>query len=180
MKLIGPLMSEHRLIERFVAVLDRETREAGAAKKWASANLPATVDFFRVYADRTHHGKEEDILFRKLGDKPIVPELRRTLTELVAQHNSARKNVTLLAEARSALAQGGQVSWEELTHSIRFLVAFYPAHIIQEERDLFYPALEYFSTPEQDAMLAEFAEFDRKLIHERYEKTVEELEEGTA
>jgi hemerythrin-like domain-containing protein len=29
------------------------------------------VDFIKIYADRTHHGKEEDILFRKFTNKQM-------------------------------------------------------------------------------------------------------------
>jgi hypothetical protein len=34
----------------------------------------------------------------------------------------------------------------------------------------------YFSEEEQQAMLAEFWEFDRKMIHEKYKKVVEQAE----
>jgi hemerythrin-like domain-containing protein len=31
--------------------------------------IDTAVDFIRTYADRCHHGKEEDILFRNLAKK---------------------------------------------------------------------------------------------------------------
>jgi hypothetical protein len=36
--------------------------------------------------------------------------------------------------------------------------------------------MEYFSPQEREAILSEFWEFDRKLIHEKYERVVVELE----
>ncbi len=38
------------------------------------------------------------------------------------------------------------------------------------------PCMEYFSREEQDRMLQEFWEFDRRLIHEKYISVVEQLE----
>ena len=38
------------------------------------------------------------------------------------------------------------------------------------------PVMEYFSQDEQQKMLEKFWEFDRTMIHEKYKKTVEELE----
>jgi hemerythrin-like domain-containing protein len=69
MKPIGPLMIEHRLIERMVKLLAAELEKI---KKMSYANISLVnvgVDFFRTYADRTHHGKEEEILFRELHKK---------------------------------------------------------------------------------------------------------------
>jgi hemerythrin-like domain-containing protein len=37
------------------------------------------VDFIRVFADQTHHGKEEDILFRELGKKPLTVKDRQIM-----------------------------------------------------------------------------------------------------
>ena len=55
--------------------------------------------------------------------------------------------------------------------SIQELARFYPAHIIKGDRNFFYPILDYFSKAEQDNMLSEFWEFDRKLIDEKYLKS---------
>jgi hemerythrin-like domain-containing protein len=41
-----------------------------------------TVDFFKNYTDKTHHGKEEDIIFREIGQKPISNENKEMLSQL--------------------------------------------------------------------------------------------------
>ena len=63
MKPIGPLMIEHRLIERMIGLLEGELQTMKTAAEANTGLIMAGVDFFRMYADRTHHGKEEDILF---------------------------------------------------------------------------------------------------------------------
>jgi hemerythrin-like domain-containing protein len=60
----GPLMIEHRLIERMLKVVEGVVADIEATQKVDPVFIDTAVDFIRFYADRTHHGKEEDILFR--------------------------------------------------------------------------------------------------------------------
>lgn len=176
MKPIGPLMREHRLIERIVPVLNAELKRINGGGKPNTGLLTVAVDFFRTYADRTHHGKEEDILFRELAKKPLSPEHKTTMAELIQEHVYARKTVTALVAARDAYNRGEKDAVNNMVKHITELVRFYPAHIEKEDQHFFYPILDYFSKQEQDDMLAEFWEFDRMLIHEKYQKVIEGLE----
>jgi hemerythrin-like domain-containing protein len=58
--------------------------------------IDIAVDFIRTYADRTHHSKEEDILFRELAKKQLSPEHKKTMEELVDEHAFARKTTGCL------------------------------------------------------------------------------------
>jgi hemerythrin-like domain-containing protein len=176
MKLIGPLMREHRLIERMVAALNIEMKQMNEKNKANVELLTVAVDFFRTYADRTHHGKEEDILFRDLAEKPLSKEHETIMKELVAEHVYARKTVSAVVNAKNKYNEGNLESLKDIITYVRELVSFYPAHIEKEDKHFFYPVLEYFSKQEQDDMLEEFWEFDRMLIHEKYQKIVEEME----
>lgn len=177
MKPIGPLMREHRLIERMVDLAKMETVRIKDPGATADLNfIYSAVDFFRTYADRTHHGKEEDILFKALGKKRLAAEHKKIMDELVAEHVVARKTVGELVNAAAGLQQGNPGSVASIKDCLNRLVTLYPAHIEKEDKHFFYPVMEYFSKQEQDAMLDEFWEFDRSMIHEKYRKTVETLE----
>ena len=67
----GPLMIEHRLIERMLEIIKRVLTKIEAQNQIDPLFVDTAVDFIKVYADRTHHGKEEDILFRELDNKPM-------------------------------------------------------------------------------------------------------------
>lgn len=59
MLFIEPSMSEHRLIERFIAVIKKH---ADRIKKDSLADIDFIdncVDFIKTYTERCHHGKEE-------------------------------------------------------------------------------------------------------------------------
>ena len=60
----GPLMIEHRLIERMISVIKAVLENFKSENKVDTVFVDIAVDFVRIYADRTHHGKEENILFR--------------------------------------------------------------------------------------------------------------------
>jgi hypothetical protein len=70
----GPLMIEHRLIERMLLVVKDVVAKIEAQHEVDPVFVDTAVDFIRMYADRTHHGKEEDILFRQLKNKPMSDE----------------------------------------------------------------------------------------------------------
>ena len=175
-KPIGPLMQEHRLIERMVTLLTRELQRMEKDGKVHLKFLDVAVDFVRTYADRTHHGKEEDILFRELAKKQLSDEHTKIMNELVEEHVSGRKIVTNLVDAKESYVRGNMQSFEDIVVFLKELIQFYPAHIEKEDRHFFYPVLEYLSEYEQEDMLKEFYEFDRRLIHEKYEKIAKEME----
>lgn len=55
----GPLMIAHRLIERMLWVIKDVLAEIESIHKVNPFFVDIAVDFIRVYADRTHHGKEK-------------------------------------------------------------------------------------------------------------------------
>ncbi|MDD5399116.1 MAG: hemerythrin domain-containing protein [Dehalococcoidia bacterium] len=177
MKPIGPLMREHRLIERMISLLKAEIDQINTSGKVNTGFLMVAIDFIRTYADRTHHGKEEDILFRDLARKSLSPEHAGIMHELLEEHATARKIVARLANARDSYIKGASQSHKDIVNCLQELVVLYPPHIEKEDKHFFYPCLEYLSKQEQDAMLHEFWEFDKKLIHEKYQRTVEDIEQ---
>ena len=167
MKPIGPLMWEHRLIEKMLSFFEGETRKITEQKKVDPLFVDTAVDFIRTYADRTHHGKEEDILFRDLIKKKLSREHARIMDELVEEHKHARKMVGMLVDAKERYLKGAN-TLQEVVSLLRELAHFYPIHIEKEDKHFFFPCLDYFSREEQESMLQEFHEFDRNMIHEKY------------
>lgn len=169
---IGPLMIEHRLIERMIDVMKKELVLIEKEKKVDPEFIGSAVDFIRTYADRCHHGKEEDILFRDLGGKKLTDEHRRMMEELVEEHRWGRKITGRLVEANVKYIQGNQKALSTIMDCIKSLVEFYPKHIEKEDKLLFIPCMDYFTDSEKDVMLKEEWEFDKSLIHEKYRNIV--------
>jgi hemerythrin-like domain-containing protein len=174
MKPIGPLMWEHRLIEKMLTAMMKHVDKIEKSKKVNPVVIDVAVDFVRMYADRTHHGKEEEILFRDLASKNLSPELKKTMQELLDEHVWGRKTTAALVAAKEQYLQGDEKKLAEIINLARQLGNFYPRHIEKEDKRFFYPCQEYFSKGEQDKMLEEFWEFDGKMIHEKYNRVFEE------
>ena len=172
----GPLMIEHRLIERMLAVIKSVLGEIQSKHAIDPVFVDKAVDFIRVYADRTHHGKEEDILFRELDKKPLSAEDRRAMKELVEEHVVGRKATQALVDANNRYRNGDETALADIVDKLKILIEFYPKHIEKEDKVFFPSARNYFTDEEDQAMLAEFREFDRKMIHEKYKSLVEGLE----
>lgn len=177
MKPRGPLMIEHRLIEKMLKVVEKELSYINKDSAVDTAFIDTVVDFIRMYADRTHHGKEEDILFKELENKNLNENDRATMRVLVDEHIQARKAVRELVAANENYRNRDSTSIEIIKEKLAFLVRFYPEHI-QKEDKIFFPNTErYFTGKELEKMLADFREFDRKMIHEKYGKLYEVLAE---
>jgi len=172
----GTLMREHRLIERMLWAMQSALAELGSSQRIDREFVDVAVDFMRTYADRTHHGKEEDILFRELSTRVLSAEDRRAMDELIADHAFSRQATTDLARANERYRNGDESALATIHGQLRTLCDFYPRHIEKEDK-LFFPAARaYFSDDQDEAMLARFSVFDQAMIHEKYTLVVEGLE----
>jgi len=169
---IAPLMIEHRLIERIIKLMDEEVLRIRRDSRPDIEFINVAVDFIKTYADKLHHGKEEDILFRDLAKKKISTEHKKIMDELIQEHVLGRGNVKKLVEARNSFVQGEKTAAKVLLENMEILVRFYPKHIEKEDKRFFLPIMSYFNKDEQGAMLNEFNEFDRKFIHVKYKDIV--------
>jgi hemerythrin-like domain-containing protein len=172
---IGPLMIEHRLIEKVIENIRIETENVRQGKKLEILYIDTIVDFIRIYADRTHHGKEEDILFRELKSRQLANEDLRIMNELVNEHIIARRTVKELIEAKNKFIANDLDEEKIILEKLDNLVKLYPGHIIKEDKIFFPSVMKYLNKEEQGKMIDEMWEFDRKMIHEKYRMVVENL-----
>lgn len=130
----GPLMREHRLIERVVRLLETEICSIEETGRTDPALIDHLTDFVRTYADRCHHGKEEDILFRRLAGKDLDAGLAAAMEELIQDHVHGRALTRRIVEANARYAAGHGDALGEIAAAARELVEFYPVHIQKEDR----------------------------------------------
>ena len=172
----APLMIEHRLIDRMILLIKDALAQVESTSTVDPVLVDTTVDFIRTYADRTHHGKEEDILFRDLSKRPLSAEDERVMKELRDEHVFARQTTKALVEANTRYRNGDISAVTEITKKLQVLAEFYPKHIEKEDK-VFFPASRAYLTDEEDReMLEEFWKFDQNMIHEKYRSVVERLE----
>jgi len=175
---LGILMTEHRLIDRVVADVTLELGELASGKREIDPEyIDTVVDFIRTYADRLHHGKEENILFLELVMKPLPEQVEDAMRMLVDDHIWARAKTSALVAATVRYRAGDDGAAEDIADTLTKLLHFYPIHIEKEEHSFFKMALEQFSAEERDAMLVRFRAFERLMpVQEKYLGVVQELD----
>jgi len=173
---IGQLMTEHRLIERMIALMRVESEKYKKREDIDAGFVDTAVDFIRTYADKLHHGKEEDILFRELEKKNLSDDHRKAMEDLIEEHIWGRKTVKKLVEANEKYKAGDEKQAAVIMQILEDLVEFYPRHIEKEDKHFFLPIMAYFTDEEQQTLIDEENGFDRAFIHRMYREKVDLME----
>jgi hemerythrin-like domain-containing protein len=97
MDAIETLMNEHRNIERAIDALVAFAAQARRGRTDDERErLGRFVEFIREYADRQHHGKEEDILFAAMVEVGF-PRQGGPIAVMLHEHDTGRALVAELA-----------------------------------------------------------------------------------
>jgi hemerythrin-like domain-containing protein len=172
----GRLVTEHRLLERYLLLMEKQAELMDRGKNPDRVFIERLIDFFKTYAHRCHYGKEEEILFQRLYVKDLLPEHKIVIDGLVLEHIRERGLMDRLEIAKDKFWLGESRAFMDILGNLKDILNFYPAHMQREEKELFFPSMEYFSEEEQMDMLREFAEFDQNLIHEKYIRMADQYE----
>jgi len=170
------LISEHRLISHIVGVLKKEQEKNVTSGKVDPNFIVTAVDFFRTYADRYHHGKEEGILFNELYKRKLSEADGLMMRELILEHATARRTVTSLEKLKTSYEAGNNEALNGIVEALKTLIELYPQHIEKEDKHFFYPVMQYLTEAEQREMLRKFQEYDQNFTDTRYRQIIETLE----
>ena len=89
------LREEHGVMMKMLAVLQQffEKRKAPIEFQDGEAeDLETLIEFFEIYVDRNHHGKEEQHIFPALS-RDGTPDIDFLIDSLIADHCRARKDI---------------------------------------------------------------------------------------
>lgn len=170
------LLAEHDLIRRVLAILERESEWIGEGGDVDPVFIDRMVDFIYTYAERVHHGKEEEVLFRELDSKPLSPEHRQMMERLVREHVEMRHLADDLVAAGEKYAEADGEALQRVEDTIGHLSDLYPDHFQIEEETFFPAAQSYLEESEEAVILEAMRSHDRAMIHEKYGMLVEGLE----
>lgn len=171
------MVDEHKLILRMVALVERNTQllEEGKFRNW-QFYLDA-VDFIRNYADRFHHAKEEDVLFKELV-KNGMPEKQSPIEAMHIEHDQGRAHVRAIEEAAQNALAGKTGQAAIITENAKGYATLLRGHI-EKEDDILYPLAERVLPEEvRNNMLAEYESAEARTpgLEEKYLMLVEKYE----
>jgi hemerythrin-like domain-containing protein len=120
------------------------------------------VHFMREFADKCHHGKEEQLLFPAM-EKKGVPETGCPLGGLMAEHKKGRSLVAALDEAAGIYAASNAEGASKIREAMRGIRELYPNHIWKEDAMVFPMAERLFTVEELAQMKADFDQVELEL-----------------
>ena len=172
------LRKEHEAILRMLDVTNEVARRLDAGETFEKETLDGLLEFFRLFADRCHHGKEEDLLFPLLEAKGI-PRVGGPIGAMLEEHDMGRSCVKKMAEAAEALAGGDRAAgalWAQVARQYTFLLHNH----IQKENEVLFVMAERVLTPDEQTLLAkEFGKAEEEKMgagtHERLHALMDKM-----
>jgi len=180
-KAIDALMHEHEIILKVVRGLDRIAAALTAKRAADVETLREAVAFMRTFADKCHHGKEEDLLFPALVAAG-VPDAGGPVGVMKSEHVQARECVGKFAEAVERHARGEPAARDEIVHAIACLNGLYPQHILKENNVLFPMADKILTATSLERLHEAFEKVEEALgedVHHRFASFAKRLETET-
>ena len=158
------LMSEHRIIEKVLARVAKACDKADAGS-FDAEEFAVSLAFFREFADKRHHGKEENKLFPAMN-KHGMPMDSGPLACMLSEHDLGRSLLKTVSDELPASRKGDEAAKKKVVSSYREYITFLTEHIYKEDNILFKMAEQVVPPQVMAELEKEFVEFDKQGIGE--------------
>ena len=174
------LKEEHKAIKLMLRILDRVCEKLESGEEVNLEHLEKIVEFIKVFADKCHHGKEEDLLFPAMEEAGI-PKEGGPIGVMLTEHNLGRNYVKDLSDAVTKYKAGDRQVASKIVENARNYVGLLTPHINKEDNILYMMADMHLSKERQEKLLEEFEKVEHEIIgagrHEEFHQLLHNLEE---
>jgi len=178
MKATEQLKAEHQGILLMLQILEAMCRRLESGKEVAAGDLDSVVEFLRVFVDKCHHGKEEDVLFPAMVEAGL-PREGGPIGVMLAEHNAGRDYVKRISEAVAEYGAGRRDAAPGIVEHARGYISLLNIHIQKEDGVLYALADMHLSDAHQDVLAEEFEKIERDRIgpgrHEQFHELLKQL-----
>jgi len=178
MKATEILTNEHHVIEQVLNCLEAIVRLAKSTGRLDRQSAEDAVAFFRNFADRCHHGKEETHLFPALEANGFPREGGPTGV-MLHEHERGRALVRGMDEQLAAAAAGDPAAVGHFLANAEGYLVLLREHIYKEDHVLFQLADRAFTAEDQQRLLDAFQQVEAEEMgagtHEKYLKLAQDL-----
>ena len=160
------LVDEHVLIKRWIALIPAVVENLDLETEEGRQLILDGIDLIKSYADRYHHAKEEDILFKYFDEDSEI------LQVMYEDHTTGRGHVKAMLEA---LENKDRMTLGNHLMAYRDLLT---GHIKKEDEILFPWMDRNLTNAQVDELLSKFDEADQQMgfSPEKYENFIQMLE----
>jgi hemerythrin-like domain-containing protein len=149
------LTGEHRVIEQVLDCLAKMADLCTSEGRLEKQPAKDAIAFFRNFADRCHHGKEEVHLFAAMDSRGF-PRDGGPTGVMLREHELGRMHVRQMDENVDAAAAGDSEALGQFAEHARSYVELLREHIRKEDHCLFPMANQAFSESDQRALMTAF------------------------
>ncbi len=172
------LMSEHRVIEQVLRCLESMAEKCIVYGHFDLHAVRQAIDFFRNFADRCHHQKEEQYLFPLMEERGIAQE-DGPIGRMLYEHTLGRHYLQALASAAEAAVTGEEDRLLHFVDQARAYVYWLREHITKEDHHLFPMANRVLRWEDQQVLSRSFENLEHDDLgagtHEEYLRIAGEL-----
>jgi hemerythrin-like domain-containing protein len=174
------LKEEHQGILLMLKIFEKVCAKLEAKEKVDPGHLERIVEFFRIFADKCHHGKEEDLLFPEMEKSGISKE-HGPIGVMLMEHDQGRALVKGMGEAAARYKKAESTASAEFAQNARDYIALLTQHINKENNILFPMGDRVISREKQGELVEAFETLEREKIgagtHEEFHKFLHHLQE---
>ncbi|MBZ5638365.1 MAG: hemerythrin domain-containing protein [Acidobacteriia bacterium] len=173
-KALETLMEEHRVIEQVLGSLETFGGRLGDSD--VRPTLRDYGRFFRDFADRCHHAKEEDRLFVEMV-RHGFPREHGPIAVMLSDHVEGRAHVGAIAKAGES---AGPLSAEERSSILFHIHAYVPllrSHIMKEDNVLYPMARQALPADVLEQLSREFDDHEHGAMGEGTHEELRHLAE---
>ncbi len=178
MKATDILRSEHEVILKVLSAVESIAHGAERDGKLDVVSAEEALEFIRNFADRCHHGKEEDHFFPSLVTRGM-PRNVGPIAVMLADHDEGRGFVKRMTSALADVKSSKPGAVAAFAAAAEAYVALMRDHIEKENGVLFPMGDEMLSAQDQAALLDSFERTEHLDMgagaHERFLSIAERL-----
>src|SRR5512141_1564626 len=172
------LKEEHAGIKLMLDILAKVCGRLESGESVDQRHLDQILEFLKVFVDKCHHAKEEDILFPAM-ERSGIPVEGGPIGVMLAEHRSGREKIKGMSEAADRLGRGDRSASSQFVQNARSYIELLLEHI-ETENEILYPMADG-SIPEktQQTLLADFDKVEEERVghgkHEEFHRMMDRM-----
>jgi len=178
MKPTEQLKAEHEGIKLMLKILDKVCNKFKSTQEVNQEHFTKMLEFLKIFIDKCHHGKEEDLLFPAMEEAGI-PKESGVITYTLAEHQTGRGYIKGISEAFDKYKKGDHKASPKIIENVKSYIGLLIPHIEKENNMLFPKADKVLSERKQEELAEAFEKLEVERIglgkHEEFHKLLDQL-----
>lgn len=156
------LKDEHEGVTLMLRILDEVSRQLDSEGRLQQKHFDGILEFLKVFVDKCHHGKEEELLFPALVKAGIPQD--GPISVMLFEHEMGRKHIRLMSDAFERYKLNDASAASDIAQNARDYITLLTDHIDKENNILFAMADDRLSEKAQEVLFDGFEKIEESRI----------------